>query len=119
MNVNRSNAKKNEQFMAYDFFMEVQGGIYPPAVACHVLDLSPSGLFSAAERGKLDFVVFQGRRFYGRKSVNDYRIWHSRKKVAEKKPPDTVCVLKSEKFDLHIEVPIQNMPFLGRRVEKP
>lgn len=116
MKVNRSSAKKRDEFLAYESFMERQGGIYPPSIAMHLLGLSSSGIFSAGERGRLDFVVFQGRKYYGKKSVSEYIIYHSRKKIAEKKPPASVAVLTSEKYDIRIEVPVENLQFLGKRL---
>jgi len=112
--VNRSDAKKHDEFLRYDFFMEGQGGCYPPSVASYILRLSPSGLFSAAERGKLEYVTFQGRRFYGKSSIQNYKRWFSRKNFAEKKEPDKVCVLSSKEYGIRVEVPVKNLKYIKK-----
>ena len=70
--------KDYNQALAFACFSEDQGGVYPPSLAAHFLRMTSQGVWNASERGRLDFVTWKKTRYYGARSLRDYRQNHSR-----------------------------------------
>lgn len=68
-----------DELIAYDRFAEEQGGIYTAQMVCAFLKLTLQGVDYAARTGGLKFICYGRNRFFGRKSVINYRWSLSRK----------------------------------------
>jgi len=56
-----------------------QGEIFPPALAADFLRMTPEGVRSAANRGWIRYIKLGKDRFYGKKSLENYKYSKSRK----------------------------------------
>jgi hypothetical protein len=71
--------RKMEELLAFDRFAAEQGGTYTSQMVCAFLKLTIQGVDYAARTGGLKYVCFGRNRFYGKKSVQNYRWSLSRK----------------------------------------
>lgn len=71
--------RKMDELLAYDRFAEEQAGTYTAQMVCAFLKLSLQGVDYAARTGGLKFICYGRNRFFGRKSVQNYRWSLSRK----------------------------------------
>lgn len=68
-----------DDLLAFDRFAEEQGGTYTAQMVCAFLKLTLQGVDYAARTGGLKFICYGRNRFFGRKSVFNYRWSLSRK----------------------------------------
>ncbi|BCU78888.1 hypothetical protein llg_36030 [Luteolibacter sp. LG18] len=67
---------------AYERFLEEHRGAVPAWLAAQYLDMTPQGVFQAAERGWLAYFQHGRNRLYSRKDLVAYR-WNCSRKFAD------------------------------------
>jgi len=58
-------------------FQREQNGIFPPTLAMALLGVSRARLNQLATSKQVDYIRCSGRRYYGVKSLNNYKFWRS------------------------------------------
>jgi hypothetical protein len=64
--------KEKVTLQRYDRFCQEQGGVYPSTIAAIKLGLTPAGVYQAAQRGWIAYVLNGRDRLYSRKDVHRY-----------------------------------------------
>ena len=75
----KSTDRELRMLAAWDKFLEAELGCYPSTLAAMKLRMTTSGVYNAAQRGYLIFFQIGRDRWYGRRSVIQYRHSVSRK----------------------------------------
>lgn len=71
--------KDYDSRLAFLLFSEQQKGTIPPSLCADMLRMTTQGVTNAGNRGRLKYVKWKGIRHYGITSVQEYRIFFSKK----------------------------------------
>ncbi len=80
--------KHLRQLAAWDLFLDKELGCLPSTLAALTLRMTTSGVYNAAQRGYIVFFQVGRDRWYGKKSVLQYKYAVSRKFSAYRLQPE-------------------------------